>query len=98
MEKRDSPEKRLFGTVRFNAKYNLCLSASFIVFDTLFGAIVWQETITNDIWLIPQGGGSFFNFNGIEYGLFPFTYGIVSLILGLVIKLISYILYRRKQP
>lgn len=90
-------EKKLFGTVRFNAKYNLCMSASFIIFVTLFGVIVWQA-VTYDIWLIPQGGGSFFNLNGIEYGLFPFTYGFVSLILGLVIKLISYILYRKKQP
>lgn len=90
-------EKKLFGTVRFNAKYNLCMSASFIIFDTLFGAIVWQAA-ENDIWLIPQGGGSFFNLNGIEYAMFPFTYGIVFLILGFVIKLISYIVYRRKQP
>ncbi|MBD5520274.1 MAG: hypothetical protein HDR03_03485 [Lachnospiraceae bacterium] len=91
-------ERKLFATVRFNAKYNLCMAASFIMFASLFGAIVWLAVI-NDIWLIPQyERGPLFDLNGVEYLFFPIAFGIVSLILGFVIKLISYILYRRKQP
>ncbi len=90
-------ERKLFGTDRFNAKYNFCMAASFIIFTSLFGAVVWLAVI-NDIWLIPQyERGPLFDLNGLEYLFFPIAFGIVSLILGFVIKLISYILYRRKQ-
>ena len=90
-------ERKLFGTVRFNAKYNLCMAASFIIFTSLFGAVVWLAVI-NDIYLITQyERGPLFDLNGVEYLFFPVAFGIVSLILGFVIKLISYILYRRKQ-
>lgn len=90
-------ERKLFGTDRFNAKYNFCMAASFIIFASLFGAIVWLA-VYNDIWLIPQyKRGLLLDLNGIEYPFFSVAFGIVSLILGFVIKLISYILYRRKQ-
>lgn len=89
-------EKKLFDTVRFRAKYNLLLAISFVLIAAVFGGIAWILCF-EDIWLIPQGNrGIFGGLNGLEYLVFPFTYGIVSLILGFVLKLVSYILYRRK--
>lgn len=90
-------EKKLFGVVRFKAKYNLLMTGSFILMVVILGAIAWFLCLTLDIWLIPQPSRGWFDLNGIEYLIFPFTYGIVSLILGFVLKLISYILYRRKN-
>lgn len=89
-------KKKLFDTVRFRAKYNLMLTVSFVLIAAVFGGIAWILCF-EDIWLIPQGNrGIFGGLNGLEYLVFPFTYGIVSLILGFVLKLVSYILYRRK--
>lgn len=91
-------EKRLFTMVRFKAKYNLLLTVSFVLAATVLGGIVWFLCLTMNIWLIPQANrGWFISLNGIEYLLFPFTYGIISLILGFVIKLITYIVYRKKK-
>ena len=85
-------EKRLFTMVRFKAKYNLLLTVSFVLAATVLGGIVWFLCLTMNIWLIPQANrGWFISLNGIEYLIFPFTYGIISLILGFVIKLITYI-------
>lgn len=91
-------EKRLFTMVRFKAKYNLLLTVSFVLAATVLGGIVWFLCLTMNIWLIPQANrGWFISLNGIEYLIFPFTYGIISLILGFVIKLITYIVYRKKK-
>lgn len=90
-------EKKLFDIVRFRAKYNLLLAMSFVLFAAVFGGIAWILCM-EDIWLIPQGCRGFLGgLNGVEYLAFPFAYGIVSLILGFVFKLVSYILYRRKE-
>lgn len=72
------------------------MTVSFVLIAAVFGGIAWILCF-EDIWLIPQGNrGIFGGLNGLEYLVFPFTYGIVSLILGFVLKLVSYILYRRK--
>ena len=81
-------EKKLFDTVRFRAKYNLLLTISFVLFAAVFGGMAWILGM-EDIWLIPQANRGWFSLNGIEYLIFPFTYGIVSLILGFVLKLVS---------
>ena len=79
-------------------EYNLLLTVSFVLAATVLGGIVWFLCLTMNIWLIPQANrGWFISLNGIEYLIFPFTYGIISLILGFVIKLITYIVYRKKK-
>ena len=91
-------EKRLFTMVRFKARYNLLLTVSFVLTAAVLGGIVWFMCLTMNIWPIPQANrGWFISLNGIEYLIFPFTYGIISLILGFVIKLITYIVYRKKK-
>lgn len=89
-------EKKLFGTVRFEKKYNRLLVVSFILITAVFGVIVGLLCLEWDIWLVPQQSRpGFMRLNGAEYVVFPFTYGLVSLVLGFVIKLTAYILYRR---
>lgn len=90
-------EKRLFAMVRFKARYNLLLTVSFVLTAAVLGGIVWFMCLTMNIWPIPQANRGWISLNGIEYLIFPFTYGIISLILGFVIKLIAYIVYRRKK-
>lgn len=89
-------EKRLFDVVRFRAKYNLLLTVSFVLTDAVLGGITWLLCLGANIWLIPQPNRGWFSLNGIEYLIFPFTYGITSLILGFLMKLTAYIVHRRK--
>ncbi|MBD5544624.1 MAG: hypothetical protein HDR01_10420 [Lachnospiraceae bacterium] len=83
-------ERKIFHEIRFKAKFNTLLVCLFVITVFLFGAFDFF-LLSKGIIIIPQKKGFL---NGIEYVFFPFCYGIISLLLGFIIKIIIYILYK----
>lgn len=83
-------EKRKFDSVCFKMKYNIFLICIFVIITFLFGAFDFF-LLSKGIILIPQYGKFL---DGVEYVIFPFSYSIISLLLGFVIKIVSYITYK----
>ena len=85
-------ESKIFDTVRFKIKFNIFLICIFLIIVFLFGILDFFFLFRN-IYFVPQRLNLL---NGIEYVIFPFSYGIISLLLGLILKIIIYVLYKIK--
>ena len=83
-------ESKIFDTVRFKIKFNIfliCISVIIIFF------LEHWIYLLNNIYFVSQRLGLL---DKIEYEFFLFLYGIISLLLGLIIKIIIYVLYINK--
>lgn len=85
-------EKKIFYEIRFKLKFNIFLIFIFAITVFLFGILDFF-LLSKNLILVPQKG---LFLDGIEYILFPFAYGIISLSFGFIIKITYFILNKIK--